>query len=114
VVGCGFSSHILDFCILAATPAGLQRHASSNAIAATDGSRRFPDIPSRSSKEYALTRARRTESLLFMVSKENATACASATWILLPTESQFYWTKGQWTKGQFHEPRQLRILHSSL
>jgi hypothetical protein len=45
-----------------------------------------------------------------MVSMENATACASATWILLPTESQFYWTKGQWTKGQFHELRQPRIL----
>ena len=28
----------------------------------------------------------------------------------LPTESQFYWTKGQWTKGQFHGLRQPRIL----
>jgi hypothetical protein len=27
-----------------------------------------------------------------------------------PTESQFYWTKGQWTKGQFHDLAQPRIL----
>jgi len=27
-------------------------------------------------------------------------------------ESQFYWTKGRWTKGQFHKVTQPRILRS--